>query len=109
MTTREYSELLDAIHHKLFWTTYKAYAIPIPEGPVTLTTLNLDLHVTSGDLSKWLVGDAADVPAESWSATRIIFLIILILGTPWLARQSCATDTSSALCLWSWLPSVSGI
>ena len=88
MTPKELSELLDAIHHKLFWTTYKAYAIPIPEGPVHITPLNFDLHVTSGDLSKWLVGDAADVPAESWSATRIILLIILILGTPWLARRT---------------------
>ena len=88
VTPKQLSELLDSIHHKLFWTTYKAYAIPIPEGPVQLTPLKLDLHVTSGDLWKWLVGDAPDVPAESWSATRVLCLVALILGTLWLARRT---------------------
>ena len=78
MSSQQLSELLDNIHHKLFGTTYKAYAIPIPEGPVRLTPVNLDLHVTSGELWKWLVGDAADVPAESWTATRIVLLLLLI-------------------------------
>jgi hypothetical protein len=88
MTPRQLSELLDAIHRKIFWTTYKAYAIPIPDGPVQVTRLNLDLHVTSGDLWKWLVGDAADVPDEPWTATRISLLIVLIPGTLWFAWRN---------------------
>jgi hypothetical protein len=88
LTPRQLSELLDVIHHKLFWTTYKAYAIRIPESPAQITPLNLDLHVTSGDLWKWLVGNAADVPAEPWTATRVVLLIVLILGSIWLARRS---------------------
>lgn len=57
LTPRQLWELLDTIHWKLFGTTYKAYAIPIPERPVQIAPINLDLHVTSGDLWRRLAGD----------------------------------------------------
>jgi hypothetical protein len=88
MPPGQLSELLDIIHHKLFWTTYKAYAIPIPDHPPQIAPLSLDLHVTSGDLWKWLIGNSADVPAEPWTATRVVLLTLLILGSIWLARRS---------------------
>jgi hypothetical protein len=47
--------LLDRIHQHLFGTTYKAYVLPITNGARAPTTAVLDLQVSAGDLSNWLI------------------------------------------------------
>lgn len=83
VTDRQLTELIDEIHHGLFATSYKAYAVPIPDRVAPRQAINLDLHVTSAELNKWLVGDVADVPAETWSGGRIALLLLLILLSAW--------------------------
>jgi hypothetical protein len=87
MSSQQLSYLVDALHRKLFKTAYKAYAISIPDSTVGVAHANLDLHVTSGDLWKSLIGDAPDLPAESWTAVRVVLLIGLVLGTSWLGKR----------------------
>ena len=85
MSDEQLTELIDNIHGKLFGTSYKAYAIPISYGDATSPHIDLNLHVTSAELNKWLVGTKPDIPSEPWTGTRIFLLCLLLSVVAWRA------------------------
>jgi hypothetical protein len=75
---------IDRLHHALFGTNYKAYALSIPPSTNYKPLSNLDLHVNSADLASWLL------PANSASLTEprttsisgvIVAALLLMWGT----------------------------
>lgn len=84
MDEAKLSELIDNLHRSIFGTSYKAYAVPIPDASASVPRIDLDLHVTSAELNKWLVGTKPDVPGDPWTIGRILLLCGLISVSGWL-------------------------
>jgi hypothetical protein len=88
MPEEQLTELIDNVHRKLFKTSYKAYAIAIPGSSTSNPRFDLDLHVTSAELNKWLLGDKPDIPSEPWTAIRVALFALLLVVFAWRARAN---------------------
>ena len=83
MSETQLNELVDNLYRTLFGTSYKAYTIPIPDHSTTNPQIDLDLHVTSAELNKWLVGSQPDTLGQPWTVERALLLCGLIALVGW--------------------------
>ncbi|MFN2975445.1 hypothetical protein [Terriglobus aquaticus] len=79
-------ELVIALHRTLFGTAYKAYTVPVNGVRETAPGTDLNLHVTSSQLNRWLIGGTRERPS-SFSIAAISVLLAILFVYLWLARK----------------------
>jgi hypothetical protein len=85
-TDQQTEALVIAIHRLMFGTAYKAYSIPIEVDRAQATNVDLNLHVTSAQLYRWLIG-ATREKHSTFSWGLCVFLVGVGIIYLWIAKK----------------------